>query len=112
MVPNPALSMTSQTTGSSASIAVAMTDGFVLNPPSPMSATAARCGCAIFTPSTAAGPNPIVARPLGVMNVPGDVMGNCWPTPFLFQPTSVTMNPSSGTSWRNSRRMRSGRIGN
>ena len=24
-----------------------------------------------------AGPNPIVARPLGVMNVPGTVIGNC-----------------------------------
>ena len=98
MVPNPALSITSQTTGSSASIAVAITDGFVLNPPSPISATAARSGCAILTPMTADGPKPIVASPLGVMNVPGTVIGNCWPTPFLFQPTSVTMKPSSGTA--------------
>ena len=45
------------------------------------------------------------------MNVPGTVIGNCWPTPFLFQPTSVTMKPSSGTALRSSLRMRSGRIG-
>ena len=85
--------------------------GCVLKPPSPISDTAARSGCAILTPSTADGPNPIVARPLGVMNVPGTVIGNCWPTPFLFQPTSVTMNPSSGTALRSSARIRSGRIG-
>ena len=77
-MPKPALSITSQTTGRSASIAVATTDGLALKPPSPTSDTAARSGCAIFTPSTAAGPNPIVARPLGVMNVPGTVIGNCW----------------------------------
>ena len=92
-------------------MAVAITEGFVLNPPSPMSDTAARSGCAILTPSTAAGPNPMVASPLGVMNVPGTVMGNCCPTPFLFQPTSVTMKPFSGTALRSSARIRSGRIG-
>ena len=59
----------------------------------------------------AAGPNPIVASPLGVMKVPGTVIGNCCPTPFLFQPTSVTMKPSSGTALRSSLRIRSGRIG-
>src|SRR4030095_13436755 len=99
-VPKPALSITSHTTGRSASIAVAITDGLVLNPPSPTRATAARSGCAIFTPRTADGPTPIVARPLGVTKVPGTVIGNCWPTPFLFQPTSVTMKPSSGTALR------------
>ena len=83
--------MTSQITPSPASIAVATTDGLLPNAPSPTRATTARSGCAIFTPSAAAGPNPIVARPLGVMNVPGTVIGNCCPTPFLFQPTSVTM---------------------
>jgi hypothetical protein len=46
------------------------------------------------------------------MNVPGTVMGNCCATPFLFQPTSVTRNPSSGSARRRSLRMRSGRIGN
>ena len=71
-----------------------------------------RFGCATFTPSAAAGPNPIVASPLGVMNVPGTVIGNCCPTPFLFQPTSVTMNASAGAAWRSSLRIRSGRSGN
>ena len=46
----------------------------------------------------------MVASPLGVMNVPGTVKGNCCATPFLFQPTSVTMKPSSGTALRNSAR--------
>ena len=104
--------MTTQTTGRSASIAVATTDGFALKPPSPTSDTAARFGNAILTPSTAAGPKPMVASPLGVMNVPGTVIGNCCATPFLFQPTSVTRNPSSGSARRRSLRMRSGRIGN
>ena len=71
IVPNAALSITSQTTPSPASIAVATTDGLLPNAPSPISATTARSGCASLTPSAAAGPNPIVARPLGVMNVPG-----------------------------------------
>ena len=91
IVPKAALSITSQTTPRPASIAVATTDGLLPKAPSPTSATTARSGCASFTPSAAAGPNPIVARPLGVMKVPGTVIGNCWPTPFLFQPTSVTM---------------------
>jgi hypothetical protein len=91
MVPNAALSITSHTTPRPASIAVATTEGLLPNAPSPMSETTARSGFASLTPSAAAGPNPIVARPLGVMNVPGTVMGNCCPTPFLFQPTSVTM---------------------
>src|SRR5580704_12965768 len=98
MVPNPELSITSHTTDKPASIAVATTDMLLLNAPSPIRATAARLGCAIFTPSTADGPNPMVASPLGVIKVPGTVIGNCCPTPFLFQPTSVTINPSSGTA--------------
>ena len=92
-------------------MAVATTDGFAPKPPSPISATTWRPGWATFTPSAAAGPNPIVASPLGVMNVPGTVIGNCCPTPFLFQPTSVTMYPSSGTALRRSLRIRSGRSG-
>ena len=112
MVPNAELSITTQTTGRFASIAVATTEGLLPNAPSPINATAARFGCAIFTPSTAEGPKPIVASPLGVMKVPGTVIGNCWPTPFLFQPTSVTMKPSSGIAALTSARIRSGRMGN
>ena len=75
MVPNAELSITTQTTGRFASIAVATTEGLLPNAPSPINATAARFGCAIFTPSTAEGPKPIVANPLGVMKVPGTVIG-------------------------------------
>ena len=111
MVPNAALSITTNTTFRPASIAVASTAGLLPKPPSPMSATEARFGCATLTPSAADGPKPMVHNPLGVINVPGTVMANCCPTPFLFQPTSVTMKPSSGTALRTSLRMRSGRSG-
>ena len=111
IVPKAVLSITSQTMPSPASIAVATTDGLLPNAPSPTSATTALSGRAIFTPSAAAGPNPIVASPLGVMNVPGTVIGNCWPTPFLFQPTSVVISASRGSTSRTAARIRSGRIG-
>ena len=60
----------------------------------------------------AGGPKPIVANPPGVSTLPGVYTGNCWPTPFLFQPTSVVMIASRGNCARTSARMRSGIIGN
>src|SRR4029450_3893846 len=55
MVPNAALSITSQTTPRPASIAVATTEGLLPNAPSPTSATTARSGCASLTPRAGAG---------------------------------------------------------
>jgi hypothetical protein len=43
--------------------------------------------------------------------LPGVRIGNCCPTPFLFQPTSVVMMASRGRTSRTAARMRSGRIG-
>src|ERR1039458_10172348 len=90
--------MTTQMAGIFASMAVAITDILALNPPSPVREIAARSGLPCLTPRTAAGPNPMVANPLVVMNVPGTVNGNCWATPFLFQPTSVTTRSEEHTS--------------
>ena len=54
----------------------------------------------------------MVAKPPGVMNVPGTEMSYCCARPFLFQPTSVTTKESAGMwSWR-SFRIRAGFMGN
>ena len=104
--------MTSQMMARPCSTAVASADGFWPNPPSPTSESTTRSGAAIFAPMAAGGPKPMVANPPGVSTLPGVYTGNCWPTPFLFQPTSVVMIASRGSSARTSARMRSGIIGN
>jgi len=96
MVRKPSCPFTTQTTRRFASIAVATTEGLLPNAPSPRSATAARRRSARHLHAEhCRGPNPS-CEPTRVMKVPGTVIGNCWPTPFLFQPTSVTMKAVSG----------------
>ena len=61
MVPNAQLFMITHTTATFSSNAVASIAGFWPKPPSPTSATTTRSGRAIFAPSAAGAPKPIVA---------------------------------------------------
>ena len=77
IVPKALLFMTTQTTGTFSSRAVASTAGFCPKPPSPTSETTTRSGWAILAPTAAGAPKPMVAKPPGVRNVPGVRMSNC-----------------------------------
>ena len=111
MVPNALLFITTQTTPTFRSRAVYRTAGLAPKPPSPTSDTTTRSGHAIFAPSAAGAPKPMVANPPGVNTEPAVRTGICWAMPFLFQPTSVVMIASLGSNSRTSARIRSGRIG-
>ena len=63
--------LTSQMTPRFSAAAVASTAGFCPKPPSPTSEITTRSGWAILTPSAAAGPKPMVAKPPGVRIDPG-----------------------------------------
>ena len=77
MVPNAELFMTTQIGATPISTAVATTLGFDPKAPSPTSAMAGRPVAADATPSTAAGPKPMVENPPGVRKESGVSTGYC-----------------------------------
>src|SRR5579863_10022342 len=111
MVEKQKLLNSTHSTGTLHSTAVVNAPTTDRKPPSPTRQITLRSGAASLAPMAAGGANPMVAIPPDVRNVPGRLHCNCWPAPFLFQPTSVTKMASEGAALDSSRSRRAGWIG-
>jgi hypothetical protein len=89
-----------------------MTDGLLLNPPSPINAIECRLGCALSRRARRRTETPSSPRPLGVTERSRHVDGELLTDAVLVPATSVTMKASAGAARRSSLRMRSGLSGN